>query len=53
LVGGCHCVREMFETGELSQSLAARGVKTRRRPGLIGRGTPAESEPGCRDALEV
>jgi monothiol glutaredoxin len=27
-VGGCDIVREMFETGELAQLLAARGVKT-------------------------
>jgi monothiol glutaredoxin len=27
-VGGCHIVCEMFETGELAQFLAARGVKT-------------------------
>jgi monothiol glutaredoxin len=27
-VGGCDIVREMFETGELAQFLAARGVKT-------------------------
>ena len=27
-VGGCDIVREMFETGELTQLLAARGVKT-------------------------
>jgi monothiol glutaredoxin len=26
--GGCDIVREMFETGELAQLLAARGVKT-------------------------
>jgi monothiol glutaredoxin len=28
LIGGCDIVREMFETGELAQFLAARGVKT-------------------------
>ena len=27
-VGGCDIVREMFETGELGQFLAGRGVKT-------------------------
>jgi monothiol glutaredoxin len=27
-VGGCDIVREIFETGELAQFLAARGVKT-------------------------
>ena len=27
-VGGCDIVREMFETGELAQLLASRGVKT-------------------------
>ena len=27
-IGGCDIVREMFETGELAQLLAARGVKT-------------------------
>ena len=27
-VGGCDIVREMFETGELAQLLATRGVKT-------------------------
>ena len=27
-VGGCDIVREMFETGELAQFLAARGMKT-------------------------
>jgi monothiol glutaredoxin len=27
-MGGCDIVREMFETGELAQFLAARGVKT-------------------------
>ena len=27
-VGGCDIVREMFETGELAQLLAIRGVKT-------------------------
>jgi len=27
-VGGCDIVREMFETGELAQLLAARGLKT-------------------------
>jgi monothiol glutaredoxin len=27
-IGGCDIVREMFETGELAQFLAARGVKT-------------------------
>ena len=27
-VGGCDIVREMFETGELAELLAARGVKT-------------------------
>jgi monothiol glutaredoxin len=27
-VGGCDILREMFETGELAQFLAARGVKT-------------------------
>ena len=27
-IGGCDIVREMFETGELTQLLAARGVKT-------------------------
>ena len=27
-VGGCDIVREMFETGELVQFLAARGIKT-------------------------
>jgi monothiol glutaredoxin len=27
-MGGCDIVREMFETGELAQLLAARGLKT-------------------------
>ena len=27
-IGGCDIVREMFETGQLAQFLAARGVKT-------------------------
>ena len=27
-IGGCDIVREMFETGELAQFLAAQGVKT-------------------------
>jgi monothiol glutaredoxin len=27
-IGGCDIVREMFETGELAQLLATRGVKT-------------------------
>jgi monothiol glutaredoxin len=27
-IGGCDIVREMFETGELAQFLAARGVQT-------------------------
>jgi monothiol glutaredoxin len=27
-IGGCDIVREIFETGELAQLLAARGVKT-------------------------
>jgi monothiol glutaredoxin len=27
-IGGCDIVREMFETGELAQFLAARGAKT-------------------------
>jgi monothiol glutaredoxin len=27
-IGGCDIVREMFETGELAQFLAARGMKT-------------------------
>jgi monothiol glutaredoxin len=27
-IGGCDIVREMFETGELAQFLAAHGVKT-------------------------
>ena len=27
-VGGCDIIREMFETGELAQLLASRGVKT-------------------------
>ena len=27
-IGGCDIVREMFETGELAQLLAGRGVKT-------------------------
>jgi monothiol glutaredoxin len=31
-VGGCDIVREMFETGELAQSLAQRGVKTAALP---------------------
>jgi monothiol glutaredoxin len=35
-IGGCDIVREMFETGELAQSLAARGVKTGIVPGLRG-----------------
>jgi monothiol glutaredoxin len=31
-VGGCDIVREMFETGELAQLLATRGVKTPAAP---------------------
>ena len=31
-VGGCDIVREMFETGELAQLLAARDVKTAAAP---------------------
>jgi monothiol glutaredoxin len=31
-VGGCDIVREMFETGELAQLLATRGVKTAAAP---------------------
>jgi monothiol glutaredoxin len=31
-MGGCDIVREMFETGELAQLLAARGVKTAAAP---------------------
>jgi monothiol glutaredoxin len=31
-VGGCDIVREMFETGELAQLVAARGVKTAAAP---------------------
>jgi monothiol glutaredoxin len=31
-VGGCDIVREMFETGELAQLLAIRGVKTSATP---------------------
>jgi monothiol glutaredoxin len=31
-VGGCDIVREMFETGELAQLLAIRGVKTPATP---------------------
>jgi monothiol glutaredoxin len=31
-VGGCDIVREIFETGELAQLLAIRGVKTAPAP---------------------
>ena len=34
-IGGCDIVREMYETGELAQLLAARGVTAAAAPDLI------------------
>ena len=39
-IGGCDIVREMFETGELAQLLATRGVKTAVVPVIAGHNLP-------------
>src|SRR6201987_6080962 len=51
-VGGCDIVREMFETGELAQFLAARGVKTATvPPGSVVQASPQRAGSARRPAM--